>query len=75
MVKKSKSVATQIDELMAKASVEELKELIRTEATKNAVFRNHVLASLEHYDENVSKELYQKQLKAMIRSQRIDMVL
>ena len=67
-VKKSKSVATQIDELMAKASVEELKELIRTEATKNAIFRNHVLASLEHYDENASKELYQKQLKAMIRS-------
>lgn len=68
VVKKSKSVATQIDELMAKASVEELKELIRTEATKNVIFRNHVLASLEHYDENVSKELYQKQLKAMIRS-------
>ena len=67
-VKKSKSVATQIDELMAKASVEELMELIRMEATKNAMFRNHVLASLEHYDENVSKELYQKQLKAMIRS-------
>ena len=67
-VKKSKSVAKQIDELRAKASVEELKELIRTEATKNAMFRNHVLASLEHYYENVSKELYQKQLKAMIRS-------
>ena len=67
-VKKSKSVATQIDELMAKASVDELKELIRTEATKNAVFRNHVLASLEHYDESISKELYHKQLKAMIRS-------
>ena len=66
--KKSKSVATQIDELMDKASVDELKELIRTEAVKNAVFRNHVLASLEHYDENVSKELYQKQLKAMVRS-------
>ena len=68
VVKKSKSVATQIDELMAKASVEELKELIRTETTKNAIFRNHVLADLEHYDENTSKELYQKQLKAMIRS-------
>ena len=67
-VKKSKSVATQIDELMAKASVDELKELIRTEATKNAVFRNHVLASLEHYDESISKELYHKQLKAMILS-------
>ena len=67
-VKKSKSVATQIDELMDKASVEELKELIRTEATKNAIFRNHVLSHLEHYNENVSKELYQKQLKAMIRS-------
>ena len=67
-VKKSKSVATQIDELMAKASVDELKELIRNEANKNAVFRNHVFSSLEHYNENVSKELYQKQLKAMIRS-------
>ena len=67
-VKKSKSLATQINELMAKASVDELKELIRTEASKNAVFRNHVLASFEHYNENVSKELYQKQLKAMIRS-------
>lgn len=66
--KRSKSVATQIDELMAKASVDELKELIRNEVNKNAVFRNHVLASLEHYDENASKELYQKQLKAMIRS-------
>ena len=66
--KRSKSVATQIDELMDKASVEELKELIRTEATKNAIFRNHVLSHLEHYNENVSKELYQKQLKAMIRS-------
>jgi len=66
--KKSKSVATQINELMAKASNDELKELIRMEAAKNAVFRNHVLASLEHYDENVSKELYKKQLKAMIRS-------
>ena len=67
-VKKSKSVATQIDELMDKASVEELKELIRTEAKKNAMFRNHVLSSLEHYNENISKDLYQKQLKAMIRS-------
>lgn len=66
--KRSKSVATQIEELMDKASVEELKELIRTEATKNAIFRNHVLSHLEHYNENVSKELYQKQLKAMIRS-------
>lgn len=65
--KRSKSVATQIDELMAKASVDELKELIRNEVNKNAVFRKHVLASLEHYDENASKELYQKQLKAMIR--------
>ena len=66
--KKSKSVATQIDELMDKASVEELKELIRTEAKKNALFRNHVLSHLEHYNENISKDLYQKQLKAMIRS-------
>ena len=67
-VKKSKSVATQIDELMDKASVDELKELIRTEAKKNAMFRNHVLSHLEHYNENISKDLYQKQLKAMIRS-------
>lgn len=67
-VKKSKSVATQIEELMDKASIEELKELIRTEAAKNAIFRNHVLSHLEHYNENVSKELYQKQLKSMIRS-------
>ena len=66
--KKSKSVATQIDELMDKASVDELKELIRTEAKKNAMFRNHVLSHLEHYNENISKDLYQKQLKAMIRS-------
>ena len=66
--KRSKSVATQIEELMDKASIEELKELIRTEAAKNAIFRNHVLSHLEHYNENVSKELYQKQLKAMIRS-------
>ena len=66
--KKSKSVATQIDELMDKASVDELKELIRTEAKKNALFRNHVLSHLEHYNENISKDLYQKQLKAMIRS-------
>ena len=66
--KKSKSVATQIDELMDKASVDELKELIRTEAKKNALFRNHVLSHLEHYNENIFKDLYQKQLKAMIRS-------
>ena len=64
--KKSKSVALQIDELMDKASVDELKELIRTEATKNAVFRNHVLSWLDHYNENASKDLYQKQLRAMI---------
>ena len=67
-VKKEKSVAAQIDELLGKASVEELKELIKTEAAKNAVFRNHVLASLEHYNENVNKSLYQKQLQAMIRA-------
>lgn len=65
--KKEKSVAAQIDELMGKASIDELKELIKTEAAKNAVFRNHVLASLEHYNQNVSKSLYQKQLQAMIR--------
>jgi hypothetical protein len=53
---------------MDKASIEELKELIRTETKKNAMFRNHVLSSLEHYNENISKDLYQKQLKAMIRS-------
>lgn len=67
-VKKSKSVATQIDELMDKASIEKLKELIRTEAKRNTLFCNHVLSYLEHYNDNLSKEFYQKQLRALIRS-------
>ena len=66
--KKGKSVAAQVDELLNKASMDELKELIRAEAVNNAVFRNRVFANLEHYNENVSKEHYQKQLRSMIRS-------
>ena len=66
--KKQKSPAEQLKELLGKASVDELKELISKEASRNMMFRNHVMTSLEHYNDNVSKEFYRNQVRAMIKS-------
>ena len=64
--KKQKSPAEQLKELLNKASVDELKELISKEASRNMMFRNHVMTSLEHYNDNVSKEFYNNQLFELV---------
>ena len=66
--KKQKSPAEQLKELLNKASVDELKELISKEASRNMMFRNHVMTSLEHYNDNISKEFYRNQVRTMIKS-------
>lgn len=66
--KKRKTIAEQIDEMLAKASKEELADLLREEAANNKVFRNHLMMQLEQYNDNISKDFYAKQIKSILRS-------
>lgn len=66
--KKRKSTAEQIEEVLAKATKDELVQLIRDEAANNATFRNRLMMALEHYNDNISKDFYAKQIQSILRS-------
>ena len=66
--KKRKTIADQINEMLNKASKEELVALIQEEASSNTAFRNRIMMALEQYNDNVSKDFYAKQMKAILKS-------
>jgi len=65
---KRKTVAQQVDELLEKASHDELKQYVREKALANAPFRNLFLSSFAQHNSDESKELYVKQLKSIIKT-------
>lgn len=67
---KRKSAAAQIDKLLSKATREELEQLIRDEAERDAGFKNHILMSLEHYNEDFSQACYEQQIKAILKASK-----
>jgi uncharacterized Zn finger protein len=66
--KKRKTVAEQVDELLEKATHDELKQFMREQARLNIKFRNLFLSSFVQYNADESKEFYEKQIKAILRS-------
>ena len=66
--KKRKTIAEQIDEMLAKASKEDLVELIKEEVGSNTAFRNRIMVVLEQYNDNISKEFYAKQIKSILKT-------
>lgn len=65
---KRKTVAQQIDELLEKASHDELKQFVREKASQNAPFRNLFLSSFAQHNSDESKELYVKQVKSILKT-------
>lgn len=65
---KRKTVAQQVDELLEKASHDELKQFVREKASENAPFRNLFLSSFAQHNSDESKELYVKQVKSILKT-------
>lgn len=65
---KRKTVAQQVDELLEKATHDELKQFVREKASANAPFRNLFLLSFAQHNSNESKELYEKQVKSILKT-------
>jgi len=65
---KRKTVAQQVDELLEKASHDELKQFVREKASQNAPFRNLFLSSFAQHNSDESKELYVKQVKSILKT-------
>jgi len=65
---KRKTVAQQIDELLEKATHDELKQFVREKAIQNAPFRNLFLSSFAQHNSDESKELYVKQVKSILKT-------
>jgi len=65
---KRKSVAQQVDELLEKASHDELKQFIKYKAAQNPSFRNLFLSSFAQHNSDESKELYVKQVKSILKT-------
>lgn len=65
---KRKTVGQQVDELLEKATHDELKQFVREKASANAPFRNLFLSSFAQHNSNESKELYEKQVKSILKT-------
>jgi uncharacterized Zn finger protein len=65
---KRKTVAEQVDELLEKATHEELKQFVREKAAANLPFRNLFLSSFAQHNSDESKELYVKQVKSILKT-------
>ena len=63
---KRKTIAEQINEMLEKASHEELRQFIRDTTESNASFRNAFLASFAQHNSHESKEVYAKQVKSIL---------
>ncbi len=65
---KRKTVAQQVDDLLEKASHDELKQFVREKASANSPFRNLFLSSFAQHNSDESKELYVKQVKSILKT-------
>ena len=65
---KRKTVAQQVDELLEKATHNELKQFVREKASANAPFRNLFLSSFAQHNSDESKEFYVKQVKSILKT-------
>jgi len=65
---KRKTIAQQVDELLEKATHEELKQFIKENTTQNIPFRNLFLSSFAQHNSDESKELYTKQVKSILKT-------
>lgn len=65
---KRKTIAQQVDELLEKATHDELKQFVREKASTNAPFRNLFLSSFAQHNSDESKELYVKQVKSILKT-------
>lgn len=65
---KRKTVAQQVDDLLEKASHDELKQFVREKASANTPFRNLFLSSFAQHNSDESKELYVKQVKSILKT-------
>jgi len=65
---KRKTFAQQVDELLEKATHEELKQFIKEQTEQNPPFRNLFLSSFAQHNSNESKELYIKQIKSILKT-------
>jgi len=65
---KRKTDAQQVDELLEKASHDELKQFMRETASQNAPFRNLFLSSFTQHNSDESKELYVKQVESILKT-------
>jgi uncharacterized Zn finger protein len=65
---KRKTIAQQVDELLEKATHEELKQFVLEKATANAPLRNLFMSSFAHHNSDESKELYAKQVKSILKT-------
>lgn len=63
-----KTVADQVNELLEKATHEELKQFVREKTAQNTPFRNLFLSSFAQHNSDESKELYVKQVKSILHS-------
>ena len=65
---KQMTVAQQVDELLKKATHDELKQFVREKAATNPPFRNIFLSSFAQHNSGESKELYEKQVKSILKT-------
>ncbi|NTU68214.1 MAG: hypothetical protein HGB02_04955 [Chlorobiaceae bacterium] len=66
--KKPKTITNRVNELLGKATAEELRNFLREHAAGSASFRNLLLASFAQHDAGESKAGYAKQVKSILRS-------
>lgn len=65
---KRKTLVQQVDEMLEKATHEELKQFIKENAAQNPPFRNLFLSSFAQHNSDESKELYVRQVKSILKT-------
>jgi len=65
---KRKTIADRVNELLETISHDELKQFIHEQAQQNPPLRNLFLLSFAHHNKDETKELYEKQVKSILRS-------
>lgn len=66
--KKRKTIADQVNELLDQASHDDLKQFIKGRAEQDRAFRNMFMASFAHLNSSESKEMYEKQVKSILKA-------
>lgn len=66
--KKRKTLAQQVDELLEKASHDELKLFVRKHTEYNIDFRNIFLSSFSHLSSEESVKMYKKQIQSILKA-------